>query len=379
MGAEAKNGAVRILGIGLVLPEAQPVTVEPPAGIALERGPAYAVSTPPDLGAAAANLSRRLGRSQRMMMAAAAQAVAMSPAALEPKDMVAVTVGTGLGTIADTVDFLENMVRLDEREPRPAKFINSVHNSAAANIAIAFGFTGENHTIIHEGISFELALWQAAQLLRTGRAAFALVGGVDEVSPYIVAVGRRNGLWRDDAEPLKPMSGQNVSGTLPGEGAGALLLCGGAVEMPAGTWPVISGVRALPLGAPGTKRIDHAAEVELIRESADAAGKRLEDVDLFLLGANGDSALDRIYWRVADALEPSISPNARIAVFKGACGEFYAAGAIGAALAAQAVRHGALPPHVEVVRGPQTGAGVSTAVLYSLPQLAYHSVCTVTV
>ena len=121
-----------------------------------------------------------------------------------------------------------------------------------------------------------------------------------------------------------------------------------------------------------------STEVEFIRASAHAAGRTLEDVELFLFGANGDSALDRVYSMVAQALEPFIRPDARIAVFKGACGEFCAAGAVAAALAAQAVRHGALPPQIEVVRGPQTGAGVSTAVIYSLPQLAYHSVCTVT-
>jgi 3-oxoacyl-(acyl-carrier-protein) synthase len=119
-------------------------------------------------------------------------------------------------------------------------------------------------------------------------------------------------------------------------------------------------------------------EVEFMRASAQAAGRTLDDVDLFLFGANGDGALDRVYSRVAQALEPFIRPNARIAVFKGACGEFYAAGAVAAALAAQTVRRGALPPQIEVVRGPQTGAGVLTALVYSLPQLVYHSVCTVT-
>jgi len=375
MGAERGSASVRVLGTGLVLGDTQPVMLEPPADIALKRGPAYVCATAPDLRAVTPGLVRRLGRSQRMMVAAAAQAIAAT--ALEPKDMVSVAIGTGLGMVADTVDFLENMIRLDEREPRPAKFINSVHNSAAANVAIAFGFTGENRTIIHEGISFELALWQAIRSLQSGRSLFALVGGVDEVSPYIVNVGREKGFWRDACEKLKPMTRPRTRGTLPGEGAGALLVCSDRARIPAGSWPIISGVRARPLGVPGARRLDASAEVEFIGASAASAGRKLEDVDLFLFGANGDGAADRAYIKVARALEPYIRRDARIGTFKGACGEFHAAGAIGAALAAQAVRDGALPAQIDVVRGPQKGGRISTAVVYSLPQLAYHSVCTV--
>jgi 3-oxoacyl-[acyl-carrier-protein] synthase II len=379
MGIERRSAIVRVLGIGLVLPDPRPVMVEPPTGIALRRGPAYVRPIPPDLGALSAGLARRLGRSQRMMVAAAAQAVGQSPIALEPKDSVAVAVGTGLGTVADTTDFLENMVRLDEREPKPAKFINSVHNSAAANVAIAFGFMGENRTFIHRGISFELALWGAARLLQSGRASFALVGGVDETSPYVVTVGREKGLWRDTTDRLTPMAGKRAKGTLPGEGSGAVLLCGDVAAVPTGSWPTISGVRVRPLSAPGIRQLDVSAEVEFMKVSAAAADRTLEDVDLFLFGANADCMVDRVYLRVAEALEPFVRRDARIAVFKGACGEFCTSSAVGTALAAQTVRDGNLAAQIEMVRGPHAGVGISTAVVYSLPQLAYHSVCTVTV
>ena len=77
--------------------------------------------------------------------------------------------GTGFGEWAETLLFLENLVRLEEREPKPTRFANSVHNSLASQVAINFGLKGENHTLTQGPISFELALWQAAVLLQTGR------------------------------------------------------------------------------------------------------------------------------------------------------------------------------------------------------------------
>ena len=53
-------------------------------------------------------------------------------------------VGTSVGAVGETAGFLENLIQGEGEHPKPTKFINSVHNAMATQIAIQFGFTGEN-------------------------------------------------------------------------------------------------------------------------------------------------------------------------------------------------------------------------------------------
>jgi 3-oxoacyl-(acyl-carrier-protein) synthase len=364
-----------IVGTGLVLPSGTPALVTAPKGVPLGEGYAYVRSAPFQLGAIPPGMARRLGRSQKMMIDAAGQAVSGSMSAARVAD-AAVAVGTGLGSLEETVEFLENMVRLDEREPKPARFVNAVNNSPAASVAVAFGFTGENRTVVQESISFEMTLWHAMQVLRAGRAPFVLVGGVDEVNAYVVAIGRARGLWQTGGAPLTPLGNPAADGTLPGEGAAALLLAadsGGAAGLPS-----IAYTRTRPLARPGTAHVNTAAEADFIRRGIEAAGLAPGDVDMVLLGANGDRALDALYENVAGAIAPALGSEACFATYKGSCGEFYSSGAIGAVLAARAVAAGIPQAEIAMVLGTRACRRISTVLVYSLTQYTYHSVSVVT-
>ena len=363
----AAGPGAAVLGIGLVLPEPRPTSLQPTVSDLLASGPACACSELPAVSAVPARALRRLGRAQRLALGAAQRALDDFGAARGPAESAAVLVGTGLGCLGETAAFLENMVEREEREPRPASFVNSVHNSPAAQISIAFGLRGENHTFTHGQISFELALWKALALLSSGRAELVLLVGVDELSAYVVTAGQEYGWWRRDDAPLAPMAGQGQPGTLPGEGAGALVL-----GRPAAGLPRVVASHVRPLAGRGVDDVSPADEARFIRGALASWGRAPDDVDLFLLGANGSARLDAAYGAVADAL------GRPCGVYKQSCGEFCSAPAVGVALAARAAREGRVPDEIRLAAGEAVGGAAATIVIYHLHESGYHSVCLVT-
>src|SRR5207247_10722028 len=88
---------------------------------------------------------RRLSRLVQMALLAARRSQSPDmPASSEPARRLAVAIGTGLGFLEDAGAFLENLISKDEREPMPARFANSVHNAAAAHIALDLAARGMN-------------------------------------------------------------------------------------------------------------------------------------------------------------------------------------------------------------------------------------------
>jgi 3-oxoacyl-(acyl-carrier-protein) synthase len=355
-----RNARIEIVAAASVLPAPQPVMQ--PALRATDGGECAAYACPDSVGAdviAPAEL-RRIGRSQRMALAAVRRATAQCPGGAVDEH-AAICVGTALGTLAETAAFLENMVERDESEPRPARFINSVHNAIASRIAISLGCTGENHTFTHQAVSFELALWHAMHLLRSGRAGQAIVCAADEWSPYVNAVGRARGWWRNAAQPLAPMSGAPHDGTLPGEGAAALILRS-AQAGSSGT-PAVSALRFEPLTMREIARPDPDREVGFIRKTLARAEADLSTVDMILVGANGDARSDAAYAGVVKSLSDALGRSVPCRTFKQMCGEFCTASAIGCAMASDIVRERVGPRGV---------------LLYNRHETGYHSACLVT-
>lgn len=95
----------------------------------------------------------------------------------------AIVVGTGLGCINNTEKFLKDMLDNGERMLQPTAFINSTHNSIAAQTAVYLKCHSYNCTYSHNGISFESALLDALMQLELGRIHTALVGAHDEFLP----------------------------------------------------------------------------------------------------------------------------------------------------------------------------------------------------
>src|ERR1700744_5348555 len=82
----------------------------------------------------------------------------------------AIITGTALGCVEDTVTFLSRIVEMHEEMLPPTAFIQSTHNTVAAQVALMLGNHGYNNTFVHKGISFENALIDALMLINEGEA-----------------------------------------------------------------------------------------------------------------------------------------------------------------------------------------------------------------
>ena len=135
------NQATSILGIGQVLPDTTPAPLDIPTGLG-EPCLAYQCVASPGKGILPAGALRRLGRTQRMAMTATHLALEAAGLPAESRENVAVCLGTAWGELGHTYSFLEGMVLNDEQSPKPASFVNSVHNAITGQIAIALKCNG---------------------------------------------------------------------------------------------------------------------------------------------------------------------------------------------------------------------------------------------
>lgn len=358
---------VLIRGMGMVCPNAMVTEMPLPRGSACGSFPVF--MCPPGFSSSdvSPGVLRRLGRAQKMAVITAHQAVRDYRKTVSGCAKVAVAVGTGLAETGQTASFLENMIEMNEAQPKPTRFVNSVHNSLASQIAITLKCTGENHTFSHGFISFELALWQMLQAMRCGRADCALVCGADEVSPYLVSAGLELGWWTAGDAP--------GDRTLLGEGAATFLLTTDTgEEAREGVRLRAVGVQPLPGGA-----ISPSHEVDFLQRTLARGGVSLDEVDVVLVGGQGTGEMAASYDRVFDAMETSVGTSIWSGAYKGVCGEFCTAAAIGLALASESIRHGGA---CEGIRGMGRGSdempAPSKVLLYHLYPTGYHSAILVT-
>lgn len=254
------------------------------------------------------NQRRRLSRLVQMALLAARRS--HTP---DPSQRLAVAIGTGLGCLADAGIYLENLIGKDESEPMPARFPSSVHNAAAAQIAIDLKAHALNSAPTLGDISFEGALWQGISQLAAGEADAALAGAVDELNKYPLALGQRWKLW--DEKNL-PGEGAMVAGLARAENSASSLARVTAVRL--GRW---------------RKPFDAEREAAWIAAAAD-----LQTVEIFLSGAGGWPVLEENYFAVAAALSAQAGRTIGHQTYKQWCGEFPSASAFGFSVAVGLVR-----------------------------------------
>lgn len=254
------------------------------------------------------NQRRRLSRIIQMALLAARRC---PPPA--PTQRVAVALGSGLGAIDEGSILLENWISKAEREPMPARFPGSVHNAAAAQVAIELGAHGLNSAPTAGDISFESALWQGICQLAGGDADCALVGGVDELNKYPLGIGKRWGFWTEQ--------------TVPGEGAMVAKLVPDTATSPTAAGDRLARVTALRLGR-FRRPFEAKREVEWIAATVD-----LTKAAALFTGARGWAALEEDYRAVTAALNLKAGRELELHTYKQDCGEFGAASAFGFAAA----------------------------------------------
>jgi 3-oxoacyl-[acyl-carrier-protein] synthase II len=267
----------------------------------------------------------------------------------------AVITGTALGCLEDTVTFLTRMVELNEEMLPPTAFIQSTHNTVAAQIALMLKCHSYNNTFVHKGISFESALFDAIMLLREQEADNILVGGTEEMVDTSFKVLTRLGLYKRWPISNLALLSTDTSGSIGGEGAVFFLV----TDKPSDD-NLAELVALKTLYKP--KSIEESIGAFLEENSL-----KIDDIDLIITGKNGDTRNDKVYRQ----LDASLFKNSSIANFKHLCGEYPTASAFGLWLAANIVKKGVVPQ--TVVERSVNNQASKKVLIYNHYQNKYHS------
>ncbi len=124
---------------------------------------------------------RRYGRLTRLMVVAAARAVA--DAGLADTSSLAVVTGTALGEVATSLELLERVHGSRGAAVGPALVPGSVHNAPAGHLTIGLKSRAPSLAVSQGALSAEAALLAAADLVGGGATELALVVCGDEADP----------------------------------------------------------------------------------------------------------------------------------------------------------------------------------------------------
>lgn len=250
----------------------------------------------------------------RRMSPVIKRAIATSLFALEEGEIdmpEAIISGTGLGCVADTEHFLEDMIGQDERYVHPAHFIHSTHNTFSSQIAIRLGCHHYNNTHIHRGTSFDSALYDSWLLVQNGLIRTALAGGFDEMTDTCFSMTRRLGCWRN---------------AFAGEGATSFAL---ATEDNGKAYARILAMECFYRHPDWKKRLVSFLATQRLT---------IDDIDFVVSGRNGDPLNDMPYEQLGCA-DKEIG-------YKSLCGEYFTSSAYGLYVAAHLLKASKVPAHL---------------------------------
>lgn len=294
---------------------------------------------------------RRMSHIIRMGVAAAKDCLNQSQTEMPG----AIITGTAFGCLEDTVTFLTRVIELNEQMLPPTAFIQSTHNTVAAQIALMLKCHNYNNTFVHKGISFESALFDAMMLLGEQEADNVLVGGTEEMVDTSFKVLTRLGLYKRWPVSNLALLATDTNGTIGGEGAVFFLV----TDKPSDD-NLAELVALKTLYKP--ENIEESIAAFLIENSL-----KIQDIDLIITGKNGDTRNDRVYRQ----LDESLFKDSPAANFKHLCGEYPTASAFGLWLAANIVKKGMVPSIV--VERDTDNQPPKKVLIYNHYQNKYHS------
>jgi 3-oxoacyl-[acyl-carrier-protein] synthase II len=297
---------------------------------------------------------RRMSHIIKMGVAAAKECLSQANIAMPG----AIITGTALGCLEDTVLFLTRMIELKEELLPPTAFIQSTHNTVAAQIALMLKCHNYNNTFVHKGISFESALIDATMLLKENETDNILVGGTEELTDISYTILKRLGLYK--RWPVSNLSLYNTpsKGTIGGEGAVFFLLT---------DKPSFDNLAELKDVQTFYKPKDAAGIEQKITAFLSRHNLNINDIDLVITGKNGDLKNDAVY----DQFSQSIFKNVALANYKHLSGEYAVSSSFALWLAANIIKKGVVP---DVVKDEKIkDATPKKIMIYNHYFNAYHS------
>jgi 3-oxoacyl-[acyl-carrier-protein] synthase II len=294
---------------------------------------------------------RRMGHVIKMGVAAAKECLAMGDTEMPE----AIITGTALGCLEDTVTFLTRIIELEEEMLPPTAFIQSTHNTVAAQIALMLQCHSYNNTFVHKGISFESALFDAMLLFKEQAADNILVGGIEEMVDTSFKVLTRLGLYKRFPVSNAELFDTGTKGTIGGEGAAFFLLTDKASDK---NLAELIAIKTVYKPANSEEAVN-----KFLRENS----LDIKDIDLVITGKNGDLAYDEPYKN----LETTLFKNTAIANYKHLSGEYPTSSSFGLWLAANIIKNARVP--AVVAQGATDNTTPKKVLFYNHYQNKYHS------
>ena len=270
--------------------------------------------------------SRRMSRIIKMGVTAAQ--LCLKDANITNPD--AIITATGLGCLEDTENFLKSIITNEEKLLNPTHFIQSTHNTLAAQVALILKCYNYNITHAHRGSSFESALTDAILLLKEKEANNVLLGAADEITPNLYKITKRLNLWKKEPFNHLKLAEYKTKGSIAGEGAAFFALTN---ESNTNNYANINAVDSF-----------------YKPESNDFISKRIssfllnnklktDDIDLVIMGNSGDINTDDVYYYLMDGL---FEKNT-VAYYKHLSGEYQTSSSFAMWLAAVILKNQEIP------------------------------------
>lgn len=274
--------------------------------------------------------ARRMAKG--IKMGVVASKIALQDAGLENVD--AIITGTGMGCVRDSEKFVSAIIDNDEQYLTPTSFIQSTHNTVGGQIALELQCKGYNFTYVHASNSFESALLDAKLQLENDEERNILIGGVDELGDHTVAIHKLINHVKPEAVKSSELLKSNSVGAVFSEGANFFVLSN---EKEASTYAKVAAVKlfnTLPKSDVALTAVEFLAENNL----------EVADVDILVLGCNGDIEYDGYY----SQLQSETFKNTQQVYYKHLCGEFNTASSFGFWLASKILKLQSIPEVVKL-------------------------------
>ena len=241
----------------------------------------------------------------------------------------AILVGTGQGCMQDTEKFMSSMLSSEEGLLSPTSFIQSTHNTVGGQIALDLKCKGHNMTFTQNSVSFESALIDAMLQMEDEEVKNILVGGVDETSNEFTGFQKLDAQIKKENIRNLDLFESGTPGTIISESAAFFSL---GSEKTTTAYAKLKDVQIINVLEP--------SEISLkIEEFLQANAISISEIDVVILGRNGDSRFDNYY----DILQNGLFSDKCQLGFKHLVGENNAVSSYAFWLASKVLKEGAVP------------------------------------
>jgi 3-oxoacyl-[acyl-carrier-protein] synthase II len=291
-----------------------------------------------------AKQARRLDRCHQMELIAAREAVndAGFGDAINPAD-IAITIGSSLGGMNAWLKF-QNEYSRHNRHRRASYLIDHFLHRCIDILSEEFGFLGPRSIFSTACTASTVGLTHGFEMVRSGDAPAALVGGVDPISEFSFA--GFSGMRNVSASPCAPFS--DPIGLNTGEGSAFLVLEDWETARARGA-TIYAEMLGYGISSDGyhptaPDPVGHSQK-RAMNEAFAMAGISPEDVDYVNAHGTGTSTNDATETRLLSSVFGGHVKTMPVSSLKGALGHTLgAAGAVEALFTVKAIATGKLPP-----------------------------------